>query len=183
MCECPSDDELFRSIDHRIDARRWQLLGIGYGDASTPIPWTYSIGLAEGFDHPELFVVGSFCYECSGHLLNSIGELVANGARFDRPTSNELVLVDRGADVPVHLRPVEGRPLVTNWFAAWHAYYRSKPYEPPPLSVVQVVLPDRAGRYPWEPGCDPDLAVRQQVPDEPTRPNRSARRRAARHRR
>jgi len=183
MCEqCPSEEELFGSIDRLIDRRRWQLIGVGYDDPSVPVPWTYSIGLAEGFDHPELFVVGACCYECSGHLLHAMGELVAAGARFDRPSAEELVLEDRGVEVPVHLRPVEGPPLVTRWFGAWHGYYRSKPYDPPPLSVTQIVLPDRNGRYPWEPGCAPDLALRQQVPDQPPRTNRAARR-AVRHRR
>jgi hypothetical protein len=182
MCDCPTDEEMFRSIDRWIDERRWQLIGVGYGDPPSPVPWTYTIGLAEGYGHPELFTVGACCYTCSGSLLNALGDRVAAGERFDEASREPIVVDDRGVDVELHLRPVEGRALVGDWFAMWHRYYWSKPYEGPPLSVVQVVLPDRDGRFPWEPGCDPVTALRQQVRDQPPSPNRAMRRRT-RHRR
>ncbi len=182
MCNCPSEAELFRSLDRRIDDRRWQLIGVGYGDPPSPVPWTYTIGLAEGFQHPELFTVGAWCSPCSGSLLNALGDRVAVGERFDGPSHEPIVVHDGGEELEVHVRPVEGPALVGNWFAMWHRYYWSKPYESPPLSVMQVVLPDRAGRFPWEPGSDAVVALCQQVPDQPPSPNRAMRRRA-RHRR
>ena len=182
MCNCPSEDEMFRSIDRWIDERRWQLIGVGYGDPPSPVPWTYTIGLGEAFVHPELFTVGACCYPCSGSLLNALGDRVAAGERFDAPTQEPIVVHDPAGDFEVHVRPVEGRPLDTDWFAMWHRYYGSKPYAPPPLGVMQVVLPDRRGRDPWEPGCEPVDAERQQVPDRPPSPTRAMRRRARHHR-
>src|SRR5690349_15721263 len=131
MCDCPSDDELFRGIDQQIDARHWQLIGVGFGEGPSSTPWTYTIGLAEGFDHPELCLVGACCWTCSGSLLNALGERVQRGERFDRSTL-PVVVDDRGVDVEVAFRRVEGLALVTSWFAAWHAYYRSKPHDSPP---------------------------------------------------
>ena len=182
MCNCPTEDEMFRSIDRWVDERRWQLIGVGYGDPPSPVPWTYTIGLAEGFGHPELFTVGVCCSPCSGSLLNALGERVAAGERFDMASAGPVLVRDGGEDVEVHLRPVEGRALDGSWFAMWHRYYGSKPYDAPPLSVMQVVLADRRGRYPWEPGCDPVVAARQQVPDQPASANRAMRRRARHHR-
>lgn len=182
MCNCPTEEEMFRSIDRWIDERRWQLIGVGYGDPPSPVPWTYTIGLAEGYAHPELFTVGACCSTCSGSLLHALAELVAAGGRFDEPSHDPIVVHDRGEDVELHVRPVEGPALIGGWFAMWHRYYRSKPYDSPTLTVMQVILPDRRGRYPWEPGCDPEVAARQQVARQPPSPNRAMRRRARYHR-
>ena len=110
MCNCPTEEEMFRSIDRCIDERRWKLIGVGYGNPPSPVPWTYTIGLAEGFAHPELFTVGACCSTCSGSLLHAVGELVAAGGRFDEPSQDPIVVHDRGEDVEVHVRRVEGPP-------------------------------------------------------------------------
>src|SRR5688572_17112612 len=148
MCNCPTDEELFRSIDRWIDERRWQLIGVGFGEHPSPTPWAYTIGLAEGFGHPELFIVGACCYSCSSSALDVLANRVAAGERFDEPSPTPIAVVDELGGVEVHVRPVEGLALESDWFAMWHRYYWSKAYDPPPLSVIQVVLPDRRGRYP-----------------------------------
>jgi hypothetical protein len=181
MCDCPTDDDLFHSIDQQIDARRWKLIGVGFGEQPSPTPWMYTIGLAEGFGHPELCMVGACCWTCSGSLLRALAERVGAGERFDRAMC-AAVEDDLGVEL-VGFRPVQGSALVTSWFAAWHAYYRSKPYAPPPLEVLQVVMPDAHGWYPWDAACDVEVALRQEMPDRPPEPNRAMRRRAQRPRR
>jgi hypothetical protein len=166
MCSCPSEDEMFRSIDRWIDQCRWQVLAVGHGDGGGST-WTYTIGLSECFGHPELVVVGACCVGCSRTLINELAERIAAGERFDLATP----LVVDGTDV--QLRPVEPACWRTSWFAMWHRYYASKPYAPPPEGAMQIVLV----------GEDPMLALLQVMPSAPSEANRAARRRAARHRR
>ena len=178
MCDCPSNDELFRSIDRWIDERRWQLISVGFEEASGS-RWTYSIGLIEGFGHPELVVAGGCCAACGGWVINQLGDRIAAGERWPMPT-DEPVPLDGGP--LVHLRPVPDECWTADWFAAWVSYYGSKSYAPPAPAAVQVVVGDAGGRFPWEPGCDEAMAASQRMPLAPVM-SRSMRRRTARHRR
>jgi hypothetical protein len=184
MCNCPSHHALCRSIDRWIDDRHWQLIGVGF-ESREPLStrWLYTIGLAELFDHPELVVVGACCERCSGHGVNELARRVADGERFDLATVEPIEVLG----LAVHLRPVSPACWTGDWFAMWRRYYGDKPYAAPPMAAVQLVLPDAGGRFPWEPGCDPALAARQQMPDQlsatPRPPRGRRERRAARHRR
>jgi hypothetical protein len=179
MCNCPSDEELYRYIDDAIDGGRWAISGVGVGPPDE-LKWLYTIGLEERFAHPELVVVGVCCGPCGGGILNRVGDRIAAGDRFD-VASEEPIDLDGGF---VHVRPVRSECWASSWFAVWHSYYDAKPYAPPPARAVQVVFQDRHGRFPWEPGADAAVAAAQQMPDAPPRPrpNRAERRRP-RHRR
>jgi hypothetical protein len=182
MCNCPTDQELFESIDRQIDANHWLLMAVGYTEDDVGGPrWIYTIGLAENFGHPELVLVGDFCAGCASETVNALAGRIAAGERWTVPTDAPITL-DDGL---VHLRPVPDECWATDWFAAWKHYYAVKPYEPPPAEALHVVIADGHGRFPWEPGSDAELALTQQLPAAPrrSRPNRAARRRAPRHRR
>lgn len=181
MCDCPTDDDLFRAIDQQIDAGHWYRIGVGFGEDPSPTPWTYTIGLTELFGHPELCIVGMCCWTCSSELLSAVSERVRTGALFGR-SPLPVVVGDRRGDVEVATRPVHPVALETSWFAVWRRYYGSKPWAPPPLEVVQIVLPDTHGCYPWDDACDPEIVARQAMPASPPGSNRATRRRARRHR-
>lgn len=182
MCSCQEPHELVASIDAFMEQGRWVYTGVGVGPP-TQLKWLYTVGLAEQFGHPELLVVGICCGSCGGNMLNTVAERVAGGERFDAPTVEPLVFPAGGM---LHVRPVHRSCWESDWFAIWHAYYDTKPYDPPPMEAVQLVYTDRRDRFPWEPGCDPIIADHQQLTDAPRRlvPSRDKRaRRASRPRR
>ena len=112
--------------------------------------WAHSIGLWERYGHPELLVFGSEPRQLAA-LVNALGERVRHGRRFEAGTSEAGVL----AELPFAFRAVAGR--WTHVFlgnAAWH--YRSERF-----GALQGFWPDRAGRFPWDPDCTPEVAAEQ----------------------
>ena len=162
MCNCPSEEDVFRSIDRFIDENRWQHIAVGF-ESRDPLErrWVYSIGLAENFGHPELVLVGAWCAQCSRDAVSELGTRVAGGERFDIPTVDPIKLLDGLA----HVRPVRRACWDGDWFAMWRRYYASKSDGVPPMHAVQLIVPDAGGRFPWEPGCHPSIAAEQQMTD------------------
>ena len=113
-------------------------------DSADPLndAFTYSVGNGLA-GLPELLVVGLF--DGMQWPLNELSRLmVERGRKFD---DGELVSLGEGA-LPVCLvdagEEVKERYTVqaTNFFEGERNY-----------QVMQVVLPDKDGRFPWQPGC------------------------------
>jgi hypothetical protein len=97
----------------------------------------YTVGLVEHLDHPELVVAG-FDLGHATHVVNDLGELIRDGARFEAGQPRIEVpgaRVSFGSIHPVH---VTGG-LMNLWSA--HAERRE---HPPHLVVLQALL-DPAG--------------------------------------
>ena len=120
------------------------------GDATHP-PWTYTIGLLDGFGHPELIVVGLAC-ESACALLNALADRVAAGCRF---AAGEWFV---GGDYTLGFRPVHDTRWESGLFAKWHHYYECVGYPDEDPVALQVVWPDDSGRFPEDPGFSPELA-------------------------
>ena len=155
-CDGWSEDEIHASYDELIAEYGWMVQHIGGGTIHEP-PWSYTIGLSLGFDHPELVVVGLSPHLALG-LLNDLGRRVRNGGIF-RPGSltenrDETLEVAFGE---VHPLLWEGPLLV-----GWRVYYESRGLAPH-QRALQVVLPvdmvgPRAQR--WQPCLhDPDCPI------------------------
>lgn len=110
--------------------------------------WCYTVGVTEVTGHPELVMVGA-CPQCAAGTLNRLGSRIRSGERFEVPTRYPVF---RGPDLaPIHLRPVHPDHWDTDRFTMWLWYYRQRGWHPPRREAVQVVVPDDAGRFPWEP--------------------------------
>ena len=107
--------------------------------------WVHTIGLEQGFGHPELLVFGNDLAVLAP-LLNALGERVRGGVKFSAGSEIEGVL--QGL-------PIAFRAIVPKWIqpflgnAAWH-YQRER------VAVLQCFWPDASGRFPWQPEVDPD---------------------------
>ncbi|MBA9004637.1 DUF4262 domain-containing protein [Thermomonospora cellulosilytica] len=112
--------------------------------------WAFTIGLWHTHRSPELVVFGLDPYDMQT-IVNNLGERAAQGAT-PAPGQERHDATERH---PVALRPVD-----TRWYERLVPeavrFYRSSP-----LPFLQVVWPDAAGLYPWQPGADPALASAQ----------------------
>ena len=117
--------------------------------------FSYSVGLYLTFAHPEILVIG-LAGEKAMQLINLARDLIAGGARFaDGQVSTDLV---RGC--PVTFVAVEPEHYADRvGFASW--FYESLP--PRGFPLLQLVWPDREGRFPWDAAFDQALRAQQPV--------------------
>src|SRR5262245_15942644 len=147
-CHCRlcagSDDVVWgawerRTADH-IRNHGWSVVGVG---ADEQVPgWAYTVGLWHTLRQAELCIF-ALPIDVAHGLLNDIGERVRAGGALRRHAPLSGVI--KGYDLAV-------RRVDESWFddlfCAGLAFYQR-----PPLPFVQVVWPDPAGRFPWQPGA------------------------------
>jgi hypothetical protein len=137
-------------IQHRIESRMgavardvsvagWSVQVVP-GDEYAP-PWAYTVGLWASYRTPE-FIMAGLPVEHMTIILNSIAERVADGENID--VADE---VDGICPCSLTIRPVHASWRRTNMLAISDRYYG---YVRP--GYLQVVWPDRRGRYPGDRG-------------------------------
>lgn len=133
-----------------LAARRgWALQWVGPGDGQ--LQFCYTVGLA-AFDLPELVVFGPDQQDAA-RLLNTLGERMRAGRRYADG--------DPIDDVWPHARLMEVLDSREHLIMA-HPVARSRR----PLPALQVIYPDRDGRWPWQPGSRiADVPILGIVPD------------------
>jgi uncharacterized protein DUF4262 len=107
--------------------------------------FAYSVGMYLNYGQPEVIVFG-LSVEHAHVILNDICRHAARGERFVAGDRTDQFL--QGFDVCFTEVPLEVYPEYLG-FALW--FYRSLSE---PFPAVQLVWPDRAGKFPWELGYD-----------------------------
>lgn len=130
-----------------IERDGWTTISV-FAEDDTP-PFAYSIGFQE-HDHPEVIVIGLtpvIAHQIIGGLYDRVaaGETFADGQRDSR--------VLDGYDVMFREMPPDGRPL----------NMARRYYGVDDLPALQIVWPDREGRFPDEEGFDPQYAGIQDI--------------------
>jgi hypothetical protein len=120
--------------------------------------FSYTIGLYLSFGHPELLVAG-LPPEKAMPIVNLIGERVAKGEAFASGTVSTEIL----RNLPVSFRAVDPAHY-PEWIGLGLWFYRS--LRPGELPLLQIVWPDREGRFPWDEGFDESLRAFQPVVDD-----------------
>jgi Domain of unknown function (DUF4262) len=113
--------------------------------------WAHTIGLGDGFAHPELIVFGND-FSVLAPLLNALGTRIRSGARLEAGLELSGVL----EALPLAFRPVSAKwiePFLGN--AAWH-YKRER------IDALQCFWPDPSAHFPWQPEFD--AALREDQP-------------------
>ena len=111
-------------------------------DPILDIGLSYTVGLPYSHRHPELAIVTGMPFGQAHAILWEVVRLIERGARFRVGDESRDVLVDyavRFGAVQPHWR----KELLT--FADWAARRRS-------FEALQLLIPDRAGRFPTDPG-------------------------------
>ncbi|MFY9344320.1 MAG: DUF4262 domain-containing protein [Planctomycetota bacterium] len=122
------------------------------GDDDEPT-FSFTIGLWHSFDQPEVIVFG-MPEEVAAELLNSLADEAAENRKFLAETRHEGLLVG----YPVRLVALPRERYRDYLQAAVWAY------EGDDFPAVQLVWPDKQGRWPWEPGVREGFASAQPVP-------------------
>lgn len=118
-------------------------------DSATP-SFGYTIGLWQNFSHPEIICFG-LPINTLHRLLNDAGELVRNEQRPALATDNYEIL-DK---VPVQFRAVD-ESNISDYFGYGQWFYQYQPF-----SAVQLIWPDKAGVFPWQPEFDKEYEYDQ----------------------
>lgn len=134
-----------------IEEHGWSVLGITPRVGDPGDVFTYTIGLLDTFQHPEVLVSGPSRGVAVG-ILNAIGDLIRGGRRFGPEDVSDEVL----ETVPVQftLLPVDYYFEELGSLQRWRGA-RDFP-------ALQCVLPDKNAVYPWA-GGEPS---RQQVRED-----------------
>lgn len=112
---------------------------------NSPLFYTYTVGISEKFDHPEVLVVGVGDQQMHMMLLNSIGNQIREGRSFREPGYFVLpeyrIEFATGPVIPSNkVRPHAGlgTELLGN-----------------PFEAIQLYVPDPNFKFPWEDGVNP----------------------------
>jgi hypothetical protein len=135
----------------------WHVLGVDPDSALAPPPFAYSVGLFYSLGHPEVIVTG-LPQKSAQVVINAVGRRAGTAA----PVECGLNYLDILHEFPVSFRPVSFSRYPTYvGYAMW--FYR---HIASAFPLLQLYWPDRGGRFPWDPGFEPSLAVQQfQVAD------------------
>lgn len=142
ICDGATEDEFLFDLYGKIDRFGWAVISV---EASHDTPnWSYTVGLSDGWDHPELVVVGLQPYDAQ-RLLNLIGGRIRQGERFD--PGMRLAVPQAGVDV--HFGAVHPEQWEHGVFGTWEGYYDAVGPPYPDEQAIQVILPTgRRGRRP-----------------------------------
>jgi Domain of unknown function (DUF4262) len=150
----PPDDDFDRKLISDIHEYGWHCLLVAdenhpehaeQNAALGPDPiydaaFAYTVGLTLTRDHPELVLVGR--WPQAHAILQSAVAVIEAGTHFDHGDESDDVL--------------EGYPVrfhgVTREWADYLLTYASWVHHRSPFDAVQLVLPDRETRWPWEDG-------------------------------
>ena len=115
--------------------------------------WTYTVGLSKSHGWPEFVVFGQtsdIALSILGVAIEECeksGEIPQNGQRLETTLKDfDAVLVD-GSAIP------DSYFNSANWFARHSG--GQKP------SRLQLMWPDKAGKFPFDPDCDPEVRSMQ----------------------
>jgi len=114
----------------------------------------HTLGLCEGHAHPELLLVG-LPAQVTAEFLVHAAQLVTAGRRFEHGQTVDGLF----PGAPAALRRV-GEQHYAGYLDDALARYGS-----PEFAALQIVFPDRQGRFPWDPGADLRMRLVQPVLD------------------
>ncbi len=122
-CEGYGEEQVGRMHDLMIDVHRFAITQVRkHGENG----WTYTMGLREGLDHPDLLVI-HMRPDVQAELVSKLGNMVVEDGRIDPEV---LALSD------IELVPVDPRHFHDGLVAEWVNRYRRFPEEGDFLQVL-----------------------------------------------
>jgi hypothetical protein len=116
----------------------WHSLNVLEDDGHPP--WTFTIGLYETWQHPELIIIGR-SRATAHHILNTVATGLDDNHRLDLTrTTLELLPHTQCCFIEVAERYYHDYVGFARWF------YRGKHFP-----LYQIIWPSNDGHYPWSP--------------------------------
>lgn len=149
MVRTHGDDEHEQRVIDDVQRCGWHIVAIEDGPGPQ---FAYSIGLFHTLGQPEIIMFG-LRSTTAGKIINTIGEEMRKGAKFEDWHESDQILdgyscIFRKVDPDLYSEYVG--------YAMWF-------YRPDKFPVLQCVWPDKAGRYPWQPGVTAEFFERQPI--------------------
>ena len=151
MARTKGDDEDEQRVIDDIHRVGWHIVGIE-DDLEGP-PFAYSIGIQHTLSHPEIIIFGLNDAPVMMNIINTIGEEIRKGARFQDWYESDQIL--QGYSCIFRTVPPDVFPDYLG-YAMWF-------YRPNPFPVLQCVWPDSQHRFPWHPDCQSGVRDRQPI--------------------
>ena len=136
-------DEHEEFIRRSVEDPGWAIQLIPAGDREEEPAFAYTVGLYRSFRHPEIIVLG-LDHSVMGRLLNICG---------DRIKAGETLPVDEAISEMLDNYPIKLRPVRDHASYEEHLGYAIWFYNGPEFPVLQLVWPDKKGRFPGEKGA------------------------------
>lgn len=145
LAELQTDDPALLAR-HHIDIVGWAVLHIFPGPGTRfHHGFSYTVGLEETFEHPEVLIVNR-TPPLAHNILNVVGMQVRAGLRFDDWSMSEQIL----KDAPVWFRACDPVNSVASIHAAFDQHRDTR--------ALHLLLPDANGLFPWDPGAESSFA-------------------------
>ena len=137
----------------------WHVLLVASGeDEAEEPPFAYTVGLQASFGWPELICFG-LPLETMASLINNAVEELRGGAA---PPVAGTVLHEVAEGFDCRLSPVAVHHHHEHLgYAIWFARHRRE--DPAQIRCLQLLWPDRSGRFPDEPDCSDGIKALQPV--------------------
>ncbi|HZF74732.1 MAG TPA: DUF4262 domain-containing protein [Acetobacteraceae bacterium] len=119
-------------------------------------PFAYTVGLEKNYGHPEIVLVGEFASKVVQGVLNAAGAKVKEGAKYEAGQQTKDVV----GRFEVAFRGIEEEVAAKNMPMAQLLQEEAIAR---PVRALQIFLPDAAGRFPWQRGCEARMARSQKA--------------------
>ena len=134
-------DEVDRKVLDDVAEYGWHDLHIHPRPDDDP-SWSFTIGLWSSYGHPELITFG-LDHRVAHDLLTTAAQAAAEGRTYAAGEESDDFLEGY---------PVRFVAVGPQWLGAFMGYAQWF-HETTDVPVLQLVWPDREGRWPWDPAC------------------------------
>jgi hypothetical protein len=139
ICDGKTHEEVLEGMNERIAKFGFTMQGVE-GTPDQP-PWIYTVGLVDGFDHPELYLRG-YPFQLASTLVDGLAGMVVDGTQLKAGET-----VGFGNDTHIHLDAVDPQAWGDgDTFNQWWNYYWWRGEGVPDPSALEVRL---CGPPPW----------------------------------
>jgi hypothetical protein len=132
--------EVMAKVASDVQQFGWHCISVAPRQGESGSHWSYTIGLCENLNHPEIAIFGLSAKTAHG-ILSDCVEAIRAGKRY--ALGNPVTGVVKG-DIPVEFRLVKAEHLREKFGAATR-YYGERP-----LQVTVMFWPTKDGKFPWE---------------------------------
>ncbi|ENW07933.1 DUF4262 domain-containing protein [Acinetobacter beijerinckii] len=150
---CPTPDALINTTKLNIEKYGLQVIGIS---ATDYLPsFSYSIGLYENYQHPEIICFG-LPTDLAYTIINDVANLIKNGKiiALNQEYGDQIFKETRAQFLHVDVKNIE------DYFGAALNYYQHDNFP-----ALQLVWADRNNKLPWEDGFEEKLIYDQPLLD------------------
>ncbi|MFC4236306.1 DUF4262 domain-containing protein [Thalassospira xianhensis] len=148
MSDITSKEALFAKREEHIKNYGYTIQGVFASQDGAEPPFSYTIGLLETANHPEIMMVG-FDVNLMASIIRNLAKEILAGKVYENDARVNKVI----ESYPVALRDVPAAVVQEHCLGALR---RGIPHKS--VKVLQMFLPDVNGKFPWDDGVDPKYA-------------------------